>query len=221
MTTIEPEIRVVIADDHPVVRHGLRQTIDADPKIKVVGEAGDGEAALAQIQQLKPDIAVVDLDMPKLDGLGVAREIRRKRLPVEIVVLSIHGEEDLFHAAMDLGSKGYLLKDSALTEIVTALRAVVEGKYYVTSSLTAHLLHRRSRTRDFIDQQPGLGALTAAERRILAMVAEGRSSKSIAEELFIHHRTVENHRTSICQKLGLQGHNALLKFALQHKGEIW
>ena len=220
MTTIEHKIRVVIADDHPVVRHGLRQTIDADPKLKVVGEAGDGEVALAQIQQLKPAIAVVDLDMPRLDGLGVAREIRKKRLPVDIVILSIHGEEDLFHAAMDLGSKGYLLKDSALAEIVTALWAVVEGKYYVTSSLTAHLLHRRSRAQAFASERPGLDSLTPAERRILAMVSEGKSSKSIAEELFIHYRTVENHRTNICQKLGLQGHSALLRFALQHKGEI-
>jgi DNA-binding NarL/FixJ family response regulator len=220
MTTIDPEIRVVIADDHPVVRRGLRQTIESDPRLKVVAEADDGEAALAQIQELKPAIAVVDLDMPRLDGLGVAREIRRKRLPVEVVFLTIHGEEDLFHAAMDLGSKGYLLKDSALTEIVKALRAVAEGNYYVTSSLTAHLLHRRSRAQAFACELPGLGALTTTERRILAMVAEGKSSKSIAEELFIHYRTVENHRTNICQKLGLQGHNALFRFALQHKLEL-
>jgi DNA-binding NarL/FixJ family response regulator len=217
---MENEIRVLIADDHPVVRRGLRQTIEADPRLKVVAEAGDGEAALAQIQELKPTIAVVDVDMPRLDGLGVAREIRKKRLPVEIVFLTIHGEEDLFHAAMDLGSKGYLLKDSALTEIVKALRAVAEGNYYVTPSLTAYLVHRRSRAQVLTSEQPGLGDLTSTERRILGMVAEGKSSKSIAEELFIHYRTVENHRTNICQKLGLQGHNALFKFALQHKSEL-
>ena len=217
---MDNEIRVVIADDHPVVRRGLRQTIEADPRLKVVAEAGDGEAALAQIQELKPAIAVVDVDMPRLDGLGVAREIRKRRLPVEIVFLTIHGEEDLFHSAMDLGSKGYLLKDSALTEIVKALRAVAEGNYYVTPSLTAYLVHRRSRAQAFSSEQPGLGDLTPTERRILGMVAEGKSSKSIAEELFIHYRTVENHRTNICQKLGLQGHNALFKFALQHKSEL-
>jgi DNA-binding NarL/FixJ family response regulator len=217
---MENEIRVLIADDHPVVRRGLRQTIEADPRLKVVAEAGDGEAALVQIQEQKPAIAVVDVDMPRLDGLGVAREIRKKRLPVEVVFLTIHGEEDLFHAAMDLGSKGYLLKDSALTEIVKALRAVAEGNYYVTPSLTAYLLHRRTRAQAFTLEQPGLGDLTPTERRILGMVAEGKSSKSIAEELFIHYRTVENHRTNICQKLGLQGHNALFKFALQHKSEL-
>jgi len=220
MKTISHEIRVVIADDHPVVRRGLRQAIEADPRLKVVAETGDGEAALAQIQELKPAIAVVDVDMPRLDGFGVAREIRKKRLPVDIVFLTIHGEEDLFHAAMDLGSKGYLLKDSALTEIVTALHAVAEGNYYVTPSLTAHLLQRRSRAQAFASEQPRLSDLTPTERRILNMVAEGKSSKSIAEELFIHYRTVENHRTNICQKLGLQGHNALFRFALQHKLEL-
>ena len=214
------EIRVMIADDHPVVRQGLRQTIESDSTLKVVAEAGDGQAALAQIQELKPTIAVIDVDMPRLDGLGVAREIRKKRLPVEIIFLTIHGEEDLFHAAMDLGSKGYLLKDSALTEIVQALRAVAEGNYYVTPSLTAYLVHRRSRAQTFASEKPKLAALTPTERRILNMVAEGKSSKSIAEELFIHYRTVENHRTNICQKLGLQGHNALFRFALQHKLEL-
>jgi len=214
------EIRVVIADDHPVVRQGLRQTIEGDPILKVVAEAGDGQATLAQIRELKPAIAVLDVDMPRLDGLGVAREIRKKRLPVEIVFLTIHGEEDLFHAAMDLGSKGYLLKDSALTEIVKALRAVAEGNYYVTPSLTAYLVHRRSSAQMFASEKPGLANLTPTERRILGMVAEGKSSKSIAEELFIHYRTVENHRTNICQKLGLQGHNALFKFALQYKAEL-
>ena len=217
---MENEIRVVIADDHPVVRRGLRQAIEGDPSLRVVAEAGDGQAALAQIQELKPTIAVIDVDMPRLDGLGLAREIRKKRLPVEIVFLTIHGEEDLFHAAMDLGSKGYLLKDSALTEIVKALRTVAEGNYYVTPTLTAYLVHRRSRAQTCASEKPKLADLTPTERRILGMVAEGKSSKSIAEELFIHYRTVENHRTNICQKLGLQGHNALFKFALQHKVKL-
>jgi DNA-binding NarL/FixJ family response regulator len=214
------EVRIVIADDHPVLRKGLRQVIEGDPRLKVVAEADDGEAALARVRELKPDIAVLDLDMPLLDGLAVAREIRKKQLPVEIVFLTIHSEEDLFHAAMDLGSKAYLLKDAALTEIVKALRAVAAGDYYVTPSLTAHLLRRRQRAQGFALRQPGIGDLTPTERRILSLVAAGKSSKDIAAALFLHYRTVENHRTNICQKLGLQGHNALFKFALQHKSEL-
>jgi len=218
--SIENEIRIVIADDHPVVRRGLRQTIEADSRLKVVAEAADGEVALAQIQELRPAIAMLDLDMPKLDGLSVAREIRTKRLPVDVVFLTIHDDEDLLHAAMDLGARGYLLKDGALTEIVQALYAVSAGEDYVTPSLAAHLVRRCRRVEDFAKRQPGLDALTPTERRILGMVADGKSSKSIADELFIHYRTVENHRTNICQNLGLQGHNALFKFALQHKREL-
>ena len=214
------EIRIVIADDHAVVRRGLRQTIEAGPRLKVVAEAGDGEIALAQIRELKPAIAVLDLDMPKLDGLSVVREIRTKRLPVDVVFLTIHDDEDLLHAAMDLGARGYLLKDGALTEIVQALYAVSAGEHYVTPSLASHLVRRGLRAEAFAKRQPGLDALTPTERRILGMVADGKSSKSIADELFIHYRTVENHRTNICQKLGLQGHNSLFKFALQHKSEL-
>jgi len=217
---MENEIRVIIADDHPLLRRGLRTTIEGDPGLRVVAEAADGESALAEIERLKPTIVVLDVDMPKLDGLGVAREIRKKRLQVEIVFLTIHGEEDMFHSAMNLAAKGYLLKDSALTEIVKALRAVAAGEYYVTPSVAAHEFQRNRRVQDFAKRQPGLATLTPTEQRILSMVADGHSSKSIAAELFIHYRTVESHRNNICQKLSLHGPNALFKFALQHKSEL-
>ncbi len=214
------EVRILVADDHPVLRKGLRQVIESDPKLKVIAEAGDGEAALAGIQELKPDIAVLDLDMPKLDGFGVAKEIQRRKIPVRIVFLTIHSEEDLFHAAMDLGAKGYILKESALTELAHGLRAVAEGQHYVTASLTAYLLNRRGRAAALAQIHPALNDLTPTERRVLRAVAGYRSSKDIAAELFLHYRTVENHRTNICRKLGLQGSNALLKFALEHKSEL-
>jgi DNA-binding NarL/FixJ family response regulator len=214
------EIRILIADDHPIVRRGLVQVIQGDPTLKVVAEADDGETALARIEEAKPQIAVLDVDMPKLDGFGVAREIQKRRLPVEIVFLTMHSEEDLFHAAMDLGAKGYILKESAATDIVNGLRAVAAGQHYVTASLTAYLLHRRGRAQAFEQNQPSLNHLTPTERRILQMIADYKSSKEIAAELFIHYRTVENHRTNICQKLGLHGHNALLIYAIQHKAEL-
>jgi DNA-binding NarL/FixJ family response regulator len=214
------EVRIVIADDHPVLRRGLRQVIEGDPKLKVVAEADDGEAALAHVRGLKPDIAVLDLDMPKLDGFGVAREIRKSRIPVHIVFLTIHSEEDLFNAAMDLGAKGYILKESALDEITHGLRAVANGQHYVTSSLTAYLLHRRSRTEALAQSQPALAGLTPTERSVLRAIADCKSNKAIAAELFIHYRTVENHRNNICRKLGLHGAHALLKFALEHKYEL-
>ena len=214
------EISIVIADDHPIVRKGLRQTIESDARLKVLAEAGDGEEALALIEELKPEIAVLDVDMPRLDGFGVARELQKRRLPVKIVFLTIHSEEDLFHAAMDLGVGGYILKDSALFEIANGIKAVSEGKYFVTPSLTSFLLGRRQRIQNFEQNTPNLASLTATERRIVQMIADYKSNKEIAAELFIHYRTVETHRTNICQKLDLRGHNALLKFALEHKSEL-
>jgi len=217
---MDREIHIVIADDHPVLRRGLLGVIEGDPRLKVVAESGDGEAALAQIEKLKPHIAVLDVDMPGLGGLGVAREIGKRKLPVKIVFLTVHGEEDLFHAAMDSGANGYLLKDTVSMEIVRALRAVADGHDYVTPSLTTFLVRRSRQAQALGERRSGLNELTPTERRILSLVARQRSSKEIAEELFIHYRTVENHRTHICQKLGLRGHNALFKFALQHKSQL-
>ncbi len=211
------EIHIIIADDHPIVRKGLRQIIEADLRLKVLAEADDGEAAVKLIEELKPEIAVIDVDMPKLDGFGVARELQRRRLQTKIVFLTIHSEEDLFHAAMDLGVSGYILKDSAVFEIVNGIKAVSEGKYFVTPSLTSFLIQRRQRIQKF---KPNLAQLTPNEKRIVQMISDYKSSKEIAAEMFIHYRTVENHRTNICQKLGLSGHNALLKFALEHKSEL-
>jgi DNA-binding NarL/FixJ family response regulator len=214
------EIRIVLADDHPIVRRGLRLTIESDPQLRVVAEANDGHEALAHIRVHQPDIAVLDIDMPNLDGFGVARELQKERLTTDVVFLTLHSEEDLFNEAMDQGAKGYILKESAVTEIVNGIRAVAAGQHYVTPSLAVHLLNRRRRARTLEEQLPSLSDLTPTERRVLRLVAQYKSSKDIAAELFIHYRTVENHRTSICQKLGLSGHNALLKFALQHKSEL-
>jgi DNA-binding NarL/FixJ family response regulator len=214
------EIHVLIADDHPVLRRGLQQVIESNLRLKIVAEAGDGETALNRIEQFKPHIAVLDVDMPGLSGLAVAQEIVRRKLPVEIVFLTIHGEEDLFHAALETGAKGYLLKESALTEIVSALLAVAGGQHYITPSLTAYLVQRSRQFQALEERQPGLCDLTPTERHILSSIAALKSSKEIAAELFIHYRTVENHRTNICQKLGIHGHNALFKFALLHKAEL-
>jgi DNA-binding NarL/FixJ family response regulator len=214
------EVRIVIADDHPVVLGGLKQTIESDSKLRVVGEAGDGEKALACIQRLEPHIAVVDLEMPKLDGLGVIRQVKARNLPVDVIILTLHGEEDLFHEAMDSGAKGYILKESALLEIGNGIRAVAAGQYYVTTSLTAHLLRRRTRAQGLLQARPSLETLTSTERYIVRAVANSMSSKDIAGEMNIHYRTVENHRTMICQKLQLHGPHALLKFALHHKAEL-
>jgi DNA-binding NarL/FixJ family response regulator len=212
---VSDRIRILIADDHPVVRKGLRMAVEEDTGLTMVAEAADGEAALALIEELRPQVAVLDVDMPKLDGFGVAREVRRRQLPVEMIFLTMHAQEDLLRVALDLGAKGYILKDSALLEIVAAVRAVAAGQPYLNSILTARLLQRQPQT-----ESSPVDRLTPTERRIVQLIASDKSSKEIGAELSIHYRTVENHRTNICRKLGLEGANALLRFALQNKHNL-
>jgi DNA-binding NarL/FixJ family response regulator len=212
------EVRIVLADDHPVVRKGLKLSIEEDVKLKVVAEAGDGEAALTLIKQLKPHLALVDIDMPKLGGIGVAKEVGRLGLATKIIFLSFHRDEDFFRTAIEMGGKGYLLKDSATEEIVTAIHTVIAGQIYMSSAIALQLLQGNkaaNRTQNSL-----VGDLTPSERRILSLIADGLSSKEIGAELSIHYRTVENHRTNICRKLGIEGANALLRFAVQYKGDF-
>jgi DNA-binding NarL/FixJ family response regulator len=213
-------VRIVIADDHPVVRRGLRQTIEEDPEFTVVAEAADGEAAIRHIQNLQPDIAVLDLDMPKLDGLAVLQQLNALGLTVATMFLTVHQGEDLFHQVMDLGARAYLLKEAALVEIATALRTVRAQHYYVTPSMTVHLLRRRAREQCLQRELPGLAGLTPVEQRILRLIGTHKSSKEIAAVLGLHFRTIENRRTAICDKLNLHGANALLRFALEHRAEL-
>ena len=210
------EIRIVLADDYPVVRKGLKASIEEDASLKVIAEAADGEEAVKLIGKHRPHLAILDIDMPKLDGLGVAKEIARLKLDTKIIFLSFHKDEDIFRAALAAGGKGYLLKDSAMEEIVVAIQTVNAGKIYMSSAIALQLLHGDgSSTR--ATENPLLRDLTVSERRILKLIAEGLSSKEIGNELSIHYRTVENHRTNICRKLNIEGANALLRFAVQHK----
>ena len=214
------EIRIVIADDHPIVRQGLRQTIEAERRLKIVAEAGDGKAALEKIAELGPEVAILDVDMPEMGGFEVARALRQQGLSVEIIFLTIHDEEEVFQAAMDLGAKGYVLKDSALAEIITAINSVAKGRAYISPALSAHLLKRSRGAATLAAQKPGLADVTPTERRILKLIAQDKTSKEIAAELFVSPKTVEAHRWNICQKLELHGNLALIKFALEHKSQL-
>lgn len=216
-----PEVEIVIADDHPIVRRGLRQTIESEEGLKVAGEAADGLSALALIRSIAPAVVVLDIDMPGLDGFGVARALREQGLSVEIIFLTVHAEEDFFKAALELGAKGYVLKDSAVTDIVASIRAVLAGQYYSSPALTTYLVKGTgSALRQARGEDSPLSSLTATERRVLSLIAEYRTSKEIAAELFISPRTVETHRNNICNKLNLRGNHALMKFALAHKAEL-
>jgi len=214
------EIRVVVADDHPVFRHGLRQIIELERELKIVGEAGDGVEALRMIEELSPEVAVLDIHMPGMKGFEVAQEARRRRLTSHIIFLTMFDDERMFNEALNVGAKGYLLKDSAISDVVNSIRAVAAGQHYISPAISGYLIKRSTRRAAFDKGTPGLADLTPSERRILRLIAEHRTSKEIAEELCISHRTVENHRHSICHKLGIHGSNALVRYALEHRQEL-
>jgi DNA-binding NarL/FixJ family response regulator len=214
------EISVVIADDHPIFREGLRRAVESEASLRVAAEARKDEEALALIRAHSPRVAVLDIQMPRLDGFGVARAVRAEGLAVGIAFLTVYRDEDLFNAALDLGVRGYVLKDSAATDIVSCIRAVASGQHYASPALTSHLVNRGRRAAALAGERPGLATLTPTERRVLRLIADYKTSREIADELFVSPRTVETHRSNICQKLGLHGSHALMKFALSHKSEL-
>jgi len=211
-------ISILIADDHPLLRKGLRAVIADDPELQIVAEAADGDAALERIAALRPDVVVLDLDMPKRGGFGVVREMRARQLPGAVIVLTMHGEPDLLNEALALGICGYVIKDSAATDIVGGIRAVHQGRHFISAALSSHLISRGATPA--AGTRPALETLTPTERRILGLVADGKSSKEIADECGSHYRTVENHRVNICTKLDLHGSHALLKFAMLNKSSL-
>ena len=208
-------ISVLIADDHPLLRRGLCSMIETQTDLRIVGEAGDGDEAIRLIAASRPDVIVLDLDMPKRDGFGVVRELRARNLPGAVIILTMHGEADLLNEALSLDVRGYLVKDSAATDIVSGIRAVHRGRHFISAALSAHLIAHGAAPA--AGTRMGLHALTPTERRILGLVADGKSSKEIADECGSHFRTVENHRVNICAKLDLRGSHALLKFAMLNK----
>jgi len=217
---MKAEIRIMIADDHPIFRQGLRQVIETDPGLKIVAEADDGETTLERLPQSGAEILVLDVDMPNKDGFEVVKDIRSQRLPVGVIFLTMHKDERFFNAALDLGVKGYVLKDSAVSEIIGSIRAVAGGKEYVSPALTSFLLNRGRRATALAAEQPGLAQLTPTERRVLKLIAEYKTSKEVAEELCLSPRTIEHHRANICEKLAIKGTHALLKFAVAHQSEF-
>jgi DNA-binding NarL/FixJ family response regulator len=213
-------VTLLIADDHPIFRRGLREVVEEDASVKLVGEADHGQAALQSIQQLKPTVAVLDHDMPQMNGLQVARAVRQQKLGTVLVMLTMFKEERLFNEAMDAGFLGYVLKENAAQDLLNCIHAVVQGNPFITPSLSKYLLDRNARARSLAVDNPGIEKLTPAERRIIRLIAEDFTSKEIAEQLGISFHTVENHRANISAKLGLSGSHSLLKFAFDNKSRF-
>ncbi len=214
------KIKVLIVDDHPLFRSGLRQAVESDARFQFIGEIGDGDAALRLILERKPDVTVLDVNLPGLSGLEIARRLQGKRPVARLVMLTMHKEEEIFNRALDFGVQGFVLKENAVEEIVKAIDAVAGGEHYLSPSISGYLVRRRSRAEVLADQKPGLDDLTKAERRILKLIAEKKTSRQIGAELFISPRTVEAHRANICAKLELRGSHSLLQFALENRSSL-
>jgi DNA-binding NarL/FixJ family response regulator len=213
-------VRILIADDHPIFRQGLRLIIEAQRDLAVVAEASDGDQALDCLQRGDIDVAVLDVTMPVKDGFVVAREVRERRLAVALVFLTMHKDEHYLNAALDVGVRGYVVKDNATTEIVDCVRSVAGGGEYISPTLSSFLIRRRSRATSLAEQKPALDLLTTAERRILRLIADGLTSREIAGQLGIGVRTVEHHRNNVAVKLELRGSHALTRFAIRHQSDL-
>lgn len=214
---MERKTRIILADDHPLCLEGLRAMLASAPDIEVVGQSMDGKAAWALITEICPDVALLDIRLPLLDGLGIARLIRGLPRPVPFIFLTMWMEEAIFNEAMALGCSGYLLKECAAEEIVSAIRMVASGRRYLSPSVSDFVMRRHERLSAVGRALPALALLTPAEKRVLRLVADNKATKEIAEQLGVSPRTVDNQRARIVAKLGLRGSHSLIRFAFEHR----
>lgn len=207
-------MRILLADDHALFRAGLRALLESEPRWEVVGEAADGNEAVARARELRPDIVIMDLSMPGANGLEATRAIRALGLECRVLVLTVHAEEEYLVPVVEAGASGYLTKTSADTDLLEALKVVARGEVYLPARATTLLLRRYRETQDD-PQQAGFRELSDREREVLVLTAEGFSSREIGERLYISPKTVETYRSRIMVKLGLNHRSELVRFALR------
>lgn len=212
-------IRLLLADDHAVIRAGLRLVLERQPDFKVLGEAADGREAVAQASELRPDVAVLDLAMPNLNGIEATRQITASLPSVQIVVLSMHSDEEYVLRALKAGARAYVLKESAESDLISAIRAVHAGKSFFSPAVSRMLVEDYVRQLQDRDLDDSYDLLTPREREILQLVAEGKSNKDIAHTLSLSVYTVETHRGNMMEKLNLHSVPELILYAVR-KGVI-
>lgn len=211
-----PPIRIVVADDHAVVREGIRRVLDDDPDVSVVGEASTGAEALSVIEECRPDVVLLDLGMPDITGLEVARRLRRAGPRPRILVLSMHDDDEYVLRAVRAGVDGYLLKDEAEpTMLRAAVRSVHAGDSFFSTTAAASLAGALRPSSDARTEADPLAPLTERELQVLRLVATGRSNKEMASELGISRRTVETHRENLMRKLDIHSIAGLTRLALE------
>ena len=214
-------ISVVVADDHPLFRKGLADLIRSETGMDLLAEAEDGAAALRRISELKPRVAVLDVEMPGKSGIEVARELHLStENQTSVILVTAYKEPEMFDEALNHGVKGYVLKENAIGDILNGIRSVAVGEEYISPSMAGLLIRRRRAGAGLREEKPGVDRLSPAERRILKLISLDRTTKEIADDLDISPRTVENHRANIARKVGVSGTHSLLKFAFQHRSSL-
>jgi len=210
-------IRIVIADDHAVLRAGLRMLLNAEPDMEVVGEAADGLEAVARARELRPDIVLMDLAMPPLGGVAATEQITGELQGVRVLVLSMHDDESYLHQVLRVGAAGYVLKKAADSELLAAIRAVQRGEVYIYPSLAKVLVQDmlRKESRPSGEERRSGNALSEREREVLVLVAQGYTTQQIADQLVLSPKTVETYRARITEKLGLRGRAQLVRYAIE------
>jgi DNA-binding NarL/FixJ family response regulator len=207
--------KIFIVDDHPMFREGLKSIIAQNPQFEMAGEAGDGQTALQVLENLKPDVILMDISLPDSNGIELIREIRTILPAAQILIVSMHGRIDYITAAFQAGAMGYIVKDASSGKILQALDLVSRGEYFLDTSIAREVVERLadSPRQEAQISDSAYSSLSRREQEILRLLAEGRSSREVAEVLFISRKTVENHRTNIMAKLGLHSTMELLRYA--------
>jgi len=207
-------IRVLIADDHTIVRSGVRLLLEAQPNMEVVGEAGDGFETLALVEALQPDVVLIDVAMPGMDGMEATRQIKSQWPDINVLALTMHRTDEYFFEMLRAGASGYVLKGAATDDLIRAVQVVSEGEVFLYPTMAQHLV---SNYLSHMNESAEAGPpLSPREKEILNLLAEGYSSKDIADKLVISPSTVNSHRTNIMAKLGLNKRHELIQYARQH-----
>lgn len=216
------KIKILLADDHPLVRSGLIKLLEPYKEFIIVGEAGDGEEAVAMTKKLEPDVVVIDLSMPKLSGVEATKLIRKNFPSTKVLVLTMHDNEEYVYQILKSGAGGYVLKSSGRDDLAAAIRAVANGERFFSPRVSEIMMEaylRKADAREEFTMNDGDIPLTKREKEILSYIADGLNNTQIAEKLFISARTVDTHRTNIMQKLDIHDAANLVRYALSKKGK--
>jgi len=210
-------LRILLADDHKVVRQGTRALLSTVPEWEIVGEADNGRDAVSLTSELKPDIVILDIGMPELNGLDATRQIKKKLPETEVLIFTGQETEELVHDVFDSGARSYIMKTDAADHLIDALKALSEHKHFFTSRISEIVFARYIQGKKTVEGAPEKSRITDREREIVQLLAEGKSSKEIATMLGISVRTVETHRAAIMKKLGLKSFSELIRYAVRNK----